>query len=167
MNQEQVNETMTIQKMVGKVANAEGRPADQLKFFTADCQVRIYMGDEQILEFTSPKYFESGMKTFFGNLKRCHYMLGQHTIDFLSQNNATGLLFCRAAHVKEDYGEDIIVDYCIYYEDIYEKVKGEWLIKARDIHYLISNRQVLGIQNLEFRMENEEWQKLNTRQFVW
>ncbi|MBR6012555.1 MAG: nuclear transport factor 2 family protein [Selenomonadaceae bacterium] len=143
MNQEQVIETMTIQKMVGKVANAEGHPADQLKFFTADCQVRIYVGDEQILDFSGKKYLENGLKTFLGNLKRCHYMLGQHTIDFLAQDKAAGLLFCRASHVKEDYGEDIIVDYCIFYEDIYEKVRGEWLIKARDIHFLISNKQVL------------------------
>ena len=143
MNQEQVIETMTIQKMVGKVANAEGHPADQLKFFTMDCQVRIYVGDEQILDFSGKKYLENGLKTFLGNLKRCHYMLGQHTIDFLAQDKATGLLFCRASHVKEDYGEDIIVDYCIYYEDIYEKIRGEWLIKARDIHFLISNKQVL------------------------
>ena len=143
MNQEQVKETLEIQKLVGKVANAEGRAADQVRFFTADCQMNIYMGGEKVFEFTGQKYLESGLKNFMSAVKRCHYMLGQHTIDFLSQKKATGLLFCRAAHVTEDFGEEIITDHCVYYEDIYEKVHGEWLIKARDVHYLISNKQVL------------------------
>lgn len=143
MNQEQVKETMEIQRLVGKVANAEGRSADQVRFFTADCQAQIYMGEEKILEFSGRKYLETGLKQFMSNVKRCHYMLGQHTIDFLSQTKATGLLFCRASQVTEDYGEEILTEHCIYYEDIYEKVSGEWLIKARDAHFLISNKQVL------------------------
>ncbi len=145
MNQEQVKETMEIQRLVGKVSNAEGRSADQMRFFTADCQMRIYMGEEKILEFTGQKYLEVGLKQFMSNVKRCHFMLGQHTIDFLSQTKATGLLFCRASQVTEEFGEEIVTDHCIYYEDIYEKVSGEWLIKARDAHFLISNKQVLGI----------------------
>ena len=145
MNQEQVKETMEIQRLVGKVANAEGHSSDQIKFFTPDCQMIIYMGDEKILEFTGTKYLESGLKTFMSEVKRCHYMLGQHTVDFLSQTAATGLLFCRAAHITENFGENIITDYCIYYEDIYEKIRDKWLIKSREVHYLISNKQVLGI----------------------
>lgn len=143
MNQEQVKETMEIQRLVGKVANAEGRSADQVRFFTADCQMRIYMGEEQILELTGHRYLEAGLKNFMSGVKRCHYMLGQHTIDFLSQSKATGLLFCRASQVTEDFGEEIVNEHCIYYEDIYEKIRGEWQIKARDAHYLITNKQVI------------------------
>lgn len=145
MNQEQVIETVSIQRLVGKVANFEGRSSEQVKFFTNDAQVNVYMGDEKILEFSGLKYIEAGLKNFMSTVKRCHYMLGQHTIDFLAKDKATGLLFCRAAHITENFGEEIITDYCIYYEDIYSKQHGEWLIKARDTHYLISNKQVLGV----------------------
>lgn len=145
MNQETVSETMDIQRLAGKIASSEGHSAEQVKFFAPDAQVRIYMGEERILELTGLKYLEAGLKNFMSNVKRCHYLIGQHTVDFLTKTKATGRLFCRAAHITEDYGEEIITDYCIYYEDIYEKIHGEWLIKARDTHYLISNKQVLGI----------------------
>lgn len=145
MNQEQVIETVSIQRLAGKVADAESNAAEQIRYFTQDAQVNIYMGDEKILEFSGKRYIEAGLKNFMSNVKRCHYMLGQHTIDFLNETKATGRLFCRAAHITENFGEDIITDYYIYYEDIYERQRGEWLIKARDTHYMISNKQVLGV----------------------
>lgn len=145
MNQEQVIESVTIQSLVGKVASFEGRASEQVRFFTPDAQLSVYMGDEKILEFNGKKYLEAGLKNFMSNVKRCHYLLGQHTIDFLAKDKATGLLFARAVHITENFGEEIITDYCVYYEDIYSKQHGEWLIKARDIHFLISNKQVLGI----------------------
>ena len=145
MNQEQVIETMSIQRLVGRVANAEGHSAEQKAFFTPDAQVSIYMGEEKILEFSGLRYLEHGLKQFMANVKRCHYLLGQHTVDFLSGSKATGRLFCRAVHVTENMGEDIITDYCIYYEDIYERQHNDWLIKARDVHYFITDKRVLGI----------------------
>lgn len=145
MNQEQVIETVSIQRMVGRVANAEGHSAEQIRFFTSDAQINVYMGDEKILEFSGLRYIEHGLKQFMANVKRCHYLLGQNTIDFLTGSKATGRLFCRATHVTENMGEEIITDYCIYYEDIYERHQSEWLIKARDVHYFITDKRVLGI----------------------
>lgn len=143
MTQENVIDTLEIQRLVGKISNLEGNPSEQKQFFTRDVQLRIYMGDEQILDINGIRNFEVNLKQFVVMIKRSHYMNGQHVIDFINKENATGLLFCRAVHVTEENGKDMITNHCIYCEDIYEKKDGQWLVKARDVHYLISDKRIL------------------------
>ena len=146
MNQEQVSETLEIQRLVGKISNLEGNPAEQKNFFTRDVQLRIYMGEEMVLEIRGIANFEKGLKPFTTMIKRVHYINGQHVIDFLTKDKATGLLFCHAIHVTEEDGQSFITKHYIYNEDIYEKNRnGIWLVKARDAHYHISDKHVLGM----------------------
>lgn len=144
MTQETVSNTLDIQRLAGKISNSEGNPAEQKQFFTRDVQIRIYMGDEMVLEIRGLANYERSLKPFTNMLKRVHCMNGQHVIDFLTKDKATGLLFCRTAHVTEENGTTYITDYCVYCEDIYENKNGQWLVKARDAHYLISDKHVLG-----------------------
>ena len=141
MTQENISDNLEIQRLVGKISNLEDNPAEQKKFFTRDAQLRIYMGEEMFLEVRGLGNFERGLKPFTSMIKRCHYLNGQHVIDFLTKDTATGLLFCRAVHVTEEDGKEIVTDHCVYCEDIYEKKNGNWLIKARDSHYIISNKR--------------------------
>lgn len=138
MTQEQISDTLEIQRLVGKISNLEGNAAEQKKFFTRDAQLRIYLGDEMVLEIRGLAKFEDGLKTFNSVIKRVHCMNGQHVIDFLTKETATGLLFCRAVHITEEDGKEVVTDHCIYHEDIYQKKNGNWLVKARDSHYIIS-----------------------------
>ena len=140
MTQEQISDTLEIQRLVGKISNLEGNSPEQKKFFTRDAQLRIYLGDEMVLEIRGLAKFEDGLKAFNSVIKRVHCMNGQHVIDFLTKDTATGLLFCRAVHVTEEDGKEILTDHCIYHEDIYQKKNGNWLIKARDSHYIISHK---------------------------
>ena len=141
MTQEQIGDTLEIQRLVGKISNLEGNPAEQKKFFTRDAQVRIYLGDEMLLEIRGLAKYEDGLKPFNSVIKRVHCMNGQHVIDFLTKDKATGLLFCRAVQVTEEDGREVVTDHCVYFEDIYEKKNGNWLIKARDAHYIISTKR--------------------------
>ena len=141
MTQENISDTLEIQRLVGKISNLEGNSAEQKKFFTRDAQLRIYLGDEMVLEIRGLAKFEDGLKSFNSVLKRVHCMNGQHVIDFLTKDTATGLLFCRAVHITEEDGKEVATDHCIYHEDIYQKKNGNWLIKARDSHYIISTKQ--------------------------
>ena len=141
MTQEQIGDTLEIQRLVGKISNLEGNPAEQKKFFTRDAQVRIYLGDEMLLEIRGLAKYEDGLKPFAGMNKRVHYLNGQHVIDFLTKDKATGLLFCRAVQVTEEDGREVVTDHCVYFEDIYEKKNGNWMIKARDAHYIISTKR--------------------------
>ena len=144
--QDQIIDTMAIHKIVGKFSNAAGHPAEQKKFLAPDCQVGIYFGEEKILELTGQKNFENGLTKLTDKIKKIHCMNGQHTIDFITKDKATGLLFCREIQVTEEFGENIITEHCIYHEDIYERQRsGEWLIKARDTHYFISDKRVMGV----------------------
>jgi len=145
MNQEQISDTLEIQRLVGKISNLEGNPGEQRGFFTRDVQFRLYLGEEMVLEIRGIANFERGLKPFTSMSKRVHYLNGQHVIDFLTKDKATGLLFCNAIQVTEEDGKNFITKNYIYYEDIYEKIHGAWLVKARDAHYHISDKHALGM----------------------
>ena len=145
MTQENVIDTLEIQRLVGKISNLEGNTAEQKRFFTRDIQFRIYIGDEQLLDVAGIVNYEKAIKNFMTMIKRVHYLNGQHVIDFLTKDTATGLLFCRAVHVTEENGREMITDHYIYCEDIYQKKNGQWLVKGRDAHYYISDKRVLGM----------------------
>lgn len=70
-------------------------------------------------------------------------MNGQHVIK-VDGDNVTGILYCRAALVTEEDGKEFISDNFIYYEDVYKKVDGKWLIAARTSHFNISDKHILG-----------------------
>ncbi len=145
MTQENISNTLEIQRLVGKFSNLEGNPAEQKKFLTRDVQIRIYIGEEMILEIRGLANYEHSLKPFTTMIKQCHYVNGQHVIDFLTKDKATGLLFGFAVHVTEEGGTNFINNHCFYCEDIYENKNGSWLIKARDIHYHISDKHVWGV----------------------
>ena len=144
MNQDQIKDTLEIQRLVAQVSKSDLNPAEQKNFFTPDAQVRVYMGDDEVFESRGLKKFEESFRQITANVKRGHCMNGQHIIDFLTKDKATGLLFCRTVHVTEENGKEIITDHCVYCEDIYEKKNDNWLIKARDAHFMISDKHALG-----------------------
>lgn len=146
MTQENISDILEIQRLVGKISKSEGNAAEMKRFFTQDAQYSIYYGDKKFLELTGMKYFESSIKKLSSMVKRSHCLNGQHIIDFVTKGTATGLLFCRLAQITEESGIEMITEHHIYHEDIYEKQKGIWLIRARDTHFLISDKRVLGVQ---------------------
>ena len=146
MTQENISDTLEIQRLVGKISKAEGNAAEMQRFFAHDAQYSIYYGDKKFLELTGMKYFESSIKKMSAMVKRSHCLNGQHIIDFVTKGTATGLLFCHLVQVTEENGIEMITEHYIYHEDIYEKQKGTWLIRARDTHFLISDKRPLGAQ---------------------
>ena len=143
MTQENISDILEIQRLVGKFSNLEGNAAEQQNFLTRDVQFRVYMGEEMLLEIRGILNFEKSLRPFFSMIKRSHYLNGQHVIDFLTKEKATGLLSCRAVHITEEDGTDMMTDYCIVCEDVYEKKNGKWLIRGRDAHYFISDKHPL------------------------
>lgn len=144
MTQENIGDILEIQRLVGKFSNLEGNAAEQQNLLTRDVQFRVYMGEEMLIEIKGIANFEKSIRPVFNSIKRCHYLNGQHVIDFLTKDTATGLLSCRAVHITEEDGKDIFTDHCLLCEDIYTKKNGKWLIKGRDAHYYISDKHALG-----------------------
>ena len=146
MIQENISDILEIQKLCGQISKSEGNASEMKRFFAQNAQYSIYYGDKKFLELTGMKYFESSIKKLSSNVKRSHCLNGQHIIDFVTKGTATGLLFCRLVQVTEESGIEMITEHYIYHEDIYEKQKGIWLIRARDTHFLISDKRALGAQ---------------------
>ena len=143
MTVEEMQARMEIQDLVGTFSNLEVDVPPQMKLFTKDTHVKVYMGENLAFDIHGVEELEKVFSQFTAAVKRSHHMNGQHVIK-VDGDNATGILYCRAALVTEEDGKEYISDNFIYYEDVYKKVDGKWLISARTSHFNISDKHILG-----------------------
>ena len=143
MTLEEMQARMEIQDLVGTFSNLEVDVPPQMKLFTKDTHVQVYMGEKLAFDIHGVEELEKVFSQFTAAVKRSHHMNGQHVIK-VDGDNATGILYCRAALVTEEDGKEFISDNFIWYEDTYKKVNGKWLIAARTSHFIISDKHVLG-----------------------
>ena len=101
------------------------------------------MGENLAFDIHGVEELEKVFSQFTASVKLSHHMNGQHVIK-VDGDNATGVLYCRAALVTEEDGKKFISDNFIWYEDTYKKVDGKWLIAARTSHFVISDKHILG-----------------------
>ena len=143
MTLEEMQARMEIQDLVGTFSNLEVDVPPQMKLFTKDTHVQVYMGEKLAFDIHGVEELEKVFSQFTAAVKRSHHMNGQHVIK-VDGDNATGVLYCRAALVTEEEGKKFLSDNFIWYEDTYKKVDGKWLIAARTSHFIISDKHVLG-----------------------
>ena len=143
MTVEEMQAKMEIQELAGSFSNLEVDVPPQMKLFTKDTHVQVYMGDKLAFDIHGVEELEKIFSQFTAAVKRSHHMNGQHVIK-VDGDNATGILYCRAALVTEEDGKEFISDNLIYYEDVYKKVDGKWLIAARTSHFNITDKHQLG-----------------------
>ena len=143
MTLEEMQAKMEIQELVGKFSNLEVNVTPQMDLFTQDTHVQVYLGDTKAFDIHGTAELEEVFSRFTAAVKRSHHMNGQHVIN-VNGDEATGILYCRAALVTEEDGKEFISDNLIYYEDTYAKQNGKWLIKERISHFVITDKHVLG-----------------------
>lgn len=143
MTLEEISAKLEIQELVGKFSNLEVDVPPQMKLFTKDTHVQVYMGEKLAFDIHGVEELEKVFSQFTAAVRRSHHMNGQHVIE-VNGDTATGILYCRAALVTEEDGKEFISDNFIWYEDTYKKVDGKWLIAARTSHFIISDKHVLG-----------------------
>ena len=143
MTVEEMQAKMEIQELAGSFSNLEVDVPPQMKLFTKDTHVKVYMGENLAFDIHGVEELEKIFSQFTAAVKRSHHMNGQHVIK-VDGDNATGILYCRAALVTEEDGKEYISDNFIYYEDVYKKVDGKWLIAARTSHFNISDKHIIG-----------------------
>ena len=143
MTMEELQAKSEISELVGKFSNLEVNVPAQMALFTKDTHVQVYMGETKAFDIHGVEELEKVFSQFTVAVKRSHHMNGQHVIT-VNGDTATGVLYCRAALVTEEDGKEVITDHCIFYEDVYEKQDGKWLIKARTSHFVISDKHILG-----------------------
>lgn len=143
MNLEEMQAKMEIQDLVGTFSNLEIDVPAQMKLFTKDTHVKVYMGENLAFDINGVEELEKIFSQFTAAVKNSHHMNGQHVIK-VDGDKAEGILYCRAALVTEENGKKFISDNFIYYEDVYKKIDGKWLIAARTSHFTISDKHILG-----------------------
>lgn len=58
------------------------------------------------------------------------HLIGNHVIDFVDDDNANGVVYCRPEHQVDD--QWIIMP--MQYWDRYQRVDGHWYFKSRSVH---------------------------------
>ena len=142
MTVEEMQAKMEIQELVGKFSNLEVNVPPQMKLFTKDTHVQVYMGEKLAFDIHGVEELEKIFSQFTAAVKRSHHMNVQHVIK-VNGDTAEGILYCRAALVTEEDGKEFISDNFIYYEDVYKKIDGKWLIAARTTHFNITDKHIL------------------------
>lgn len=142
MTLEEMQAKIEIQELVGKFSNLEVNVTPQMDLFTQDTHVQVYLGDTKAFDIHGTAELEKVFSQFTAAVKRSHHMNGQHVIN-VDGDEATGILYCRAALVTEEDGKEFISDNLIYYEDTYAKQNGKWLIKERISHFVITDKHAL------------------------
>ena len=142
MTIEEMQAKMEIQELVGTFSNLEIDVPAQMALFTKDTHVKVYMGENLAFDIHGVEELEKIFSQFTAAVKRSHHMNGQHVIK-VDGDKATGILYCRAALVTEEDGKEYLADNFIYYEDVYEKADGKWLIAARTSHFNITDKHGL------------------------
>lgn len=143
MTVEEMQAKMEIHDLVGKFSNLEVNVPPQMKLFTKDTHVQVYMGEKLAFDIHGVEELEKIFSQFTAAVKRSHHMNGQHVIK-VNGDTAEGILYCRAALVTEEDGKEFISDNFIYYEDVYKKIDGNWLIAKRTSHFNITDKHILG-----------------------
>jgi hypothetical protein len=113
-----------IRQLVARYALAlDGRDvATLVSLFVDDVEVHDGRAGRQALA----EWFDPVLRPY----RTTFHLIGNHVIDFVDDDHATGALYCRPEHEVDDLW--IIMP--IVYDDRYERRGGHWYFKSRRPH---------------------------------
>ena len=68
-----------------------------------------------------------------GRYKATMHMIGNHYVDFVDDDHATGETYCMASHVYDADGIDRVYVMAIRYQDAYVRTDDGWRMEARTL----------------------------------
>ena len=97
-----------------------------------DSLLQLFVGDIKVTRTTSGhaalrKHLDDQFRQFTTSI----HFVGNHTIDFIDDDHARGVVYSRVEH---EYGEQWIV-MAIQYWDRYERRDGRWLFTTRRVNH--------------------------------
>jgi hypothetical protein len=113
-----------IRQLVARYAFAlDGRDvATLVSLFVPDVEVHDgRTGREALAE-----WFDPVLRPY----RTTFHLLGNHIIDFVDEDHATGALYCRPEHEVDD----LWIVMPVVYDDRYERREGHWYFKSRRPH---------------------------------
>jgi hypothetical protein len=86
----------------------------------------VNSGDGRVGRDALADWFDTTLRPFTTTF----HLIGNHIIELVDQDHATGVLYCRPEH---EVGEQWII-MPLQYWDRYERREGQWYFKSRSIH---------------------------------
>jgi hypothetical protein len=115
-----------IQQLVSRYARAlDARDIDGVaSLFDPDVQVGTEAGGRDALK--------GHLSSLMSEMRTSVHLVGNHVIDFLDADHATGVVYCRDELEQADTGEWRVG--AIQYWDDYARLAGEWCFRRRRLH---------------------------------
>ena len=142
MSLEMLEAKEAIREVIDGFSNLECDVHSQMKYFTEDTHVMVYMGGNLAMDIHGREELEKQFSGFTKGIKASHHMNGQQVIT-VEGDKATDVHYCRAALVMEENGQDVVSDNYIRYTDTLVRENGEWKIAKREQHFVIAKKQPL------------------------
>ncbi len=127
-----------IRTIIDLYANyADTKQTDQqVALFADDFTLEIYYDSTSDTPTQVVEGKENLKQLFIASLspfpKTMHFN-GQSLITMLNENEAEGIVYCRAYHYSKDGDTEKLMIAPIRYEDTYKKVDGQWLFAKRKL----------------------------------
>jgi hypothetical protein len=135
---EEAADRLAIRELIEAYAHcADRRDAKgQMALFTADTHFVVYM-DSRNPTPSQELHSREALAPVFADLNQYDattHFLGQSTIFTLTDDRATGEVYCLAHHVTADGGKRHLMIAAIRYLDTFVKIDGAWLFAERRLY---------------------------------
>ncbi|WP_152817156.1 nuclear transport factor 2 family protein [Arthrobacter bussei] len=124
------------------ITSDERRLPDQMKLFTPDAHVEIWMGENLAFDISGTEKMLEIFTAFTADVKRLFHMNGQQ-IFTVNGDTATGIVYCEAKLISGESNAETITVSSIRYDDTYVLRDGRWLIATRISHFSINDTRPL------------------------
>lgn len=144
MSQEILEAKSALRALVDAFSNLadEKRIPDQMLLLTPDATVKVYMGDELMVDICGTQQVEETFTAFTANVKRSFHMNGQQLVE-IDGDSATGITYCQVKHVSAEDDHEVVTDSSVRYDDEYVRQDGRWYITTRIARFTVNDTRAL------------------------
>jgi hypothetical protein len=144
MSHETLEAKSALKALVDAFSNLadEKRIQDQMRLLAPDAKVRVYMGDDLVVDVSGTQQVEETFTAFTADVKRSFHLNGQQVVE-IDGDAATGITYCQVKHVSDENGHEVLTDSSVRYDDEYIRQDGRWYIATRIAHFTVSDKRTL------------------------
>ena len=134
--EQRIEDRMALRDIIDRYATEsdKGNQDFYREIFRPDVKLKVYFYGKLGMDINNVEDMIKQYKSF-GTAKISFHMNGQQVVDFVDDNNATGICYAFATLVKDNNGKDELNMFAVRYYDKYLKIDGKWWISEREQHF--------------------------------
>ncbi len=119
--------------------------ANQVLLFTEDAVLEVYQQDTPSGTMRGRDQLAADFAPFLAQFDQVYHLNGQHLLDSLQGDAATGTSYCLMTLIGPDEaGARVRTTMGVYYRDTFQRVAAGWLIAKRESHFHWTAKEAMG-----------------------